>query len=86
MKYRHVRAISGRGEGADRFADRPAEAVRQPDRLRGQRSHGIQDSADRFGELRRIYMLLQRDLEQIVPRAVRGEYGEVLPALCETLL
>ena len=40
-----------------------------------------EDSAERFGELRRIYMLLQRDLEQIVPRAVRGEYGDVLPAL-----
>ena len=38
-------------------------------------------AADRLGELQKIYLLLQRDLEQAVPRAIRGEYGDVLPAL-----
>lgn len=38
-------------------------------------------AADRLGELQKIYLLMQRDLEQVVPRAIRGEYGDVQPAL-----
>jgi general secretion pathway protein J len=37
--------------------------------------------AERLGELQKIYLLMQRDLEQVVPRPVRGEYGDSLPPL-----
>ena len=39
------------------------------------------EAADRLGELQKIYLVMQRDLEQIVPRAIRGEYGDEQPAL-----
>lgn len=35
----------------------------------------------RLGELQKIYLLMQRDLEQAVNRPVRGEYGDILPAV-----
>ena len=38
-------------------------------------------AADRLGQLQKIYLLMQRDIEQIVPRPVRGEYGDQLAAL-----
>jgi general secretion pathway protein J len=37
--------------------------------------------AGRLAEVQKIYMLMQRDLEQIILRPVRGEYGDTLPAL-----
>jgi general secretion pathway protein J len=37
--------------------------------------------AESLGQLQKIYLLMQRDFEQIVPRAVRDEYGEELPPL-----
>ncbi len=39
------------------------------------------EAADRLADLQKIYLLLQRDLEQIVPRAIRDEFGDVKPAL-----
>lgn len=43
--------------------------------------------AESLGRLQKIYLLMQRDFEQVVPRAVRDEYGEELPPLAggETL-
>jgi general secretion pathway protein J len=38
-------------------------------------------AATRLGELHKIYLIMQRDVEQMVPRAVRGEYGDELPPL-----
>lgn len=35
--------------------------------------------ADRLGQLQKIYLIMQRDLEQVVPRPVRDEYGAELP-------
>jgi general secretion pathway protein J len=37
--------------------------------------------ADRLAQLQKIYTLMQRDIEQVVPRAVRDEYGAELPPL-----
>jgi general secretion pathway protein J len=37
--------------------------------------------ATRLGDLQKIYLLMQRDLEQAVLRPVRGEYGDRLPAM-----
>lgn len=42
---------------------------------------GTQEEADRLGSLQKIYLLMQRDLEQVVPRPVRDEYGTELPPL-----
>ena len=42
---------------------------------------GTDEAADRLGELQKIYLVMQRDIEQIVPRPVRSEYGDPLPAL-----
>jgi general secretion pathway protein J len=42
---------------------------------------GTDEAADRLAELQKIYLVMQRDIEQIVPRPVRGEYGDRLPAL-----
>jgi general secretion pathway protein J len=39
------------------------------------------EAADRLGEVQKIYLLMQRDIEQIVPRPVRSEYSDELPAL-----
>jgi general secretion pathway protein J len=40
--------------------------------------------AESLGQLQKIYLLMQRDFEQVVPRAVRDEYGEELPPLAGT--
>lgn len=37
--------------------------------------------AQRLAELQKIYMLMQRDLEQAVPRPIRDEYGDTQPPL-----
>jgi general secretion pathway protein J len=37
-----------------------------------------------LGELQKIYLLMQRDLEQAVNRPVRGEYGDTLPPMSGT--
>jgi general secretion pathway protein J len=37
--------------------------------------------ADSLAELQKVYLLLQRDIEQVVPRPVRDEYGDEQPAL-----
>jgi len=37
--------------------------------------------ADRLAELQKIYMLMQRDIEQVVDRPVRDEFGDTQPAL-----
>ena len=37
--------------------------------------------ADRLAELQKLYLVMQRDIEQIVPRPIRGEYGDESPAL-----
>ena len=42
---------------------------------------GTDEAADRLGELQKIYLVMQRDIEQIVPRPVRSEYGDRLAAL-----
>ena len=42
---------------------------------------GTDEAADRLGELQKIYLVMQRDIEQIVPRPVRSEYGDPLSAL-----
>lgn len=39
-----------------------------------------QESVDRLAELQKVYLLMQRDIEQAVPRIVRGEYGDDLVA------
>ena len=33
-------------------------------------------AADRLGALQKMYLIMQRDIEQIVPRTVRDEYGD----------
>jgi len=37
--------------------------------------------ADTLAELQKVYLLVQRDIEQVVPRPIRDEYGDILPAL-----
>jgi general secretion pathway protein J len=37
--------------------------------------------ADSLAELQKVYLLLQRDIEEVVPRPVRDEYGSEQPAL-----
>jgi general secretion pathway protein J len=37
--------------------------------------------ADALAELQKVYLLVQRDIEQVVPRPVRDEYGDEQPAL-----
>ena len=44
--------------------------------------HSLTDAAaDRLGEMQKLYLVMQRDLEQAVPRAIRSEYGDTEPAL-----
>ena len=44
--------------------------------------HSLTDAAaDRLGEMQKLYLVMQRDLEQAVPRAIRDEYGDTEPAL-----
>jgi len=38
-----------------------------------------EQEADRLGQLQKIYLIMQRDIEQVVPRPVRDEYGAELP-------
>ena len=42
---------------------------------------GTAAAAARLAELQKIYMLMQRDIEQAVDRPVRDEYGDEQPAL-----
>ena len=35
-----------------------------------------EQAADRLGELQKMYLVMQRDIEQIVPRIVRDEFGD----------
>lgn len=42
---------------------------------------GTEQEAERLGRLQKIYLLMQRDVEQAVPRPVRDEYGAELPPL-----
>lgn len=37
--------------------------------------------ADALAELQKVYLLMQRDIEQVVPRPVRDGYGDTQPAL-----
>ncbi|MEZ5543274.1 MAG: type II secretion system minor pseudopilin GspJ [Pseudomonadota bacterium] len=39
------------------------------------------EAADQLGRLQKVYLLMERDLEQIVARPVRDEYGTELPPL-----
>jgi general secretion pathway protein J len=45
-----------------------------------QQSH-TEQAADRLGELQKMYLIMQRDIEQIVPRTVRDEFGDEQPPL-----
>ena len=36
-----------------------------------------EQAADRLGELQKMYLLMQRDIEQLVPRLVRNEFGDL---------
>ena len=38
-------------------------------------------AADQLGELQKLFMLMQRDIEQIVLRPIRDEYGDEQPPL-----
>ena len=40
-----------------------------------------EEHAQRLGDLQKTYMLMQRDLEQVLLRPVRDEFGDVQPAL-----
>ena len=44
-------------------------------------------AADRLSELQKLYLIMQRDIEQVVPRSIRDEYGDVQPPMvgAETL-
>lgn len=37
--------------------------------------------AERLGALQKTYLIMQRDIEQFVPRPIRDEYGDTQPAL-----
>jgi len=41
----------------------------------------VELQADALAELQKVYLLMQRDIEQAVPRPVRNEYGDEQPAL-----
>ena len=38
-------------------------------------------AADRLSELQKLYLIMQRDIEQVVMRPIRDEYGDVQPPL-----
>jgi len=40
-----------------------------------QQSH-TEEAATRLGELQKMYLVMQRDIEQVVPRTVRDEFGD----------
>ena len=35
-----------------------------------------EQAADQLGELQKVYLVMQRDIEQVVPRTVRDEFGD----------
>ena len=43
-----------------------------------QQSH-TEIAADRLSELQKLYLIMQRDIEQVVLRPIRDEYGDVQP-------
>ena len=46
-----------------------------------------EQAADRLGALQKLYLIMQRDIEQIVPRTVRDEFGDVqLPLVGSNVL
>jgi general secretion pathway protein J len=45
-----------------------------------------EERADQLGMLQKTYLIMQRDLEQVVPRAVRDEFGDRLAPLTGTPL
>jgi general secretion pathway protein J len=40
-----------------------------------------EDSAERLAALQKAYLIIQRDIEQLVPRTIRNEFGDHSPAL-----
>ena len=40
-----------------------------------------EESADRLAALQRTYLIIQRDIEQLVPRAIRDEFGDERAAI-----
>jgi general secretion pathway protein J len=40
-----------------------------------------EEAADRLAELQKLYLIMQRDIEQVVLRPIRDEYGDTQPAL-----
>ena len=40
-----------------------------------------EEAADRLGELQKLYLIMQRDIEQVVPRPIRDEFGDEQPPL-----
>ena len=38
-------------------------------------------AADRLSELQKLYLIMQRDIEQVVQRPIRDEFGDVQPPL-----
>ncbi len=46
-----------------------------------EQSAATEQEANRLGRVQKIYLLMQRDIEQVVPRPVRDEYGAELPPL-----
>ena len=35
-----------------------------------------EESAERLADLQKTYLIVQRDIEQLVPRAIRDEFGD----------
>lgn len=40
-----------------------------------------EEASDELGELQKLYLVMQRDIEQVMLRPIRDEYGDVQPAL-----
>ena len=40
-----------------------------------------EEAADRLGELQKLYLVMQRDIEQVVLRPIRDEFGDEQPPL-----
>jgi len=47
-----------------------------------QRAHTDRD-AEQLKALQQVYLVMQRDIEQVMPRRIRGQYGETLEALVD---
>jgi general secretion pathway protein J len=45
-----------------------------------------QENAESLAALQKTYLVMQRDIEQMVPRPIRDEYGDSQPALIGTTL